>query len=59
MGSSGTESCERCPQTQFNHLLPQLALKLSLLRLRACSQEPGTVNCPGMIAQGKRYLAFT
>ena len=35
MGTSGTESCEGCLQTQFNHLPPQLALKLSLVRLQS------------------------
>ena len=29
MGTSGTESCEGCPQTQFKHIPPQPALKLS------------------------------
>ena len=29
MGTSGTESCEGCLQTQFKHLPPQLALKLT------------------------------
>ena len=33
MGTSGTESCEGCPQTQFKHLPPQLALESSLVRL--------------------------
>ena len=35
MGTSGTESCEGCFQTQFKHLPPQLALKLSLVRLQS------------------------
>ena len=35
MGTSGTESCERCLQTQFKHLPPQLALKLSQVRLQS------------------------
>ena len=39
MGTSGTESCEGCLQTQFKHLLPQLALKLSLIRLRLKQPE--------------------
>ena len=32
MSASGTESYEGCLQTQFKHLPPQLALKLSLVR---------------------------
>ena len=35
MGTSGTESCEGCLQIQFKHLPPQLALKLSLVRLQS------------------------
>ena len=35
MGTSGTESYEGCMQTQFKHLPPQLALKLSLARLQS------------------------
>ena len=35
MGTSGTESYEGCLQTQFKHLPPQLALKLSLVRLQS------------------------
>ena len=31
--TSGTESCEGCLKTQFKHSPPQLALKLSLVRL--------------------------
>ena len=30
MGTSGTESCEACLQTQLKHLPRQLALRLSL-----------------------------
>ena len=33
MGTSETEICEGCPETRFKHLPPQLALKLSLVRL--------------------------
>ena len=33
MGTSGTESCEGWLWTQFKHLPPQLALRLSLVRL--------------------------
>ena len=33
MGTSGIESCEGCLYTQFKHLPPQLALRLSLVRL--------------------------
>ena len=33
MVTSGTETCEGCLLTQFKHQLPQLALKLSLVRL--------------------------
>ena len=33
MGTSGTESCEGCLQTQFKYLPPQL--KLSLVRLQS------------------------
>ena len=33
MGTSGTECCEGCLQTRFKDLPPQLALKLSLVRL--------------------------
>ena len=33
MGTSGTESCEGCLLTQFKHLPPQLALRLSPVRL--------------------------
>ena len=40
MGTSGTESCEGCPLTQFKHLLPQPALKLTLVRLN-CSLKSG------------------
>ena len=37
MGTSGTESCEGCLQTQFKQQPPQLALKLSVVRLaRTC-----------------------
>ena len=32
MGTSETESCEGCLWTRFKHLLPQLALNLSLVR---------------------------
>ena len=32
VGTSGTESCEGCLQTQFKHLPPQLALKLGLVK---------------------------
>ena len=35
MGTSGTESYEGCLQTQLKHLPPQLALKLSLVRLQS------------------------
>ena len=35
MGTSGSESCEGCLQTQFKHFPPQLALKLSLVRLQS------------------------
>ena len=35
MGTSGTESCEGCLQTQLKHLPPQLVLKLSLVRLQS------------------------
>ena len=35
MGTSGTESCEGCLQTQFKHLPPQLALKSNLVRLQS------------------------
>ena len=35
MGTSGTESCEGCLWTQFKHLPPQLALKLSIARLQS------------------------
>ena len=35
MGTSGTESCEGCLWTQFKYLPPQLALKLSLVRLQS------------------------
>ena len=33
-GKFGTESCGGCLKTQFRHLPPQLALKLSLVRLQ-------------------------
>ena len=33
MGTSGTESCEGCLDTQFKHLPQRLALKLSPVRL--------------------------
>ena len=33
MSTSGTEICEGCLETQLKHLLPQLALRLSLVRL--------------------------
>ena len=33
MGNSKTECCERCLYTQFKHLPPQVALKLSLVGL--------------------------
>ena len=33
VGTSGRERCEGCPLTQFKHLPPQLALKLSPVRL--------------------------
>ena len=35
MSTSGAETYERCLQTQFKHLPPQLALKLSLVRLQS------------------------
>ena len=34
MGTSETESCEGCLETQFKHLPPQLALILSLVKLQ-------------------------
>ena len=34
VGTAGTEDCEGCLQTQFKHLPPQLALRLSPVRLR-------------------------
>ena len=37
MGTSGTESCEGCLQTQLKHLPLQLALKMSLVRLMTWS----------------------
>ena len=40
VGTSGTESCEGCLQTQFKHLLPQLALKLSIVRPDEAKQSP-------------------
>ena len=33
MGTSGTRGCEECLQTQLKHLPPQLARRLSLVRL--------------------------
>ena len=51
MGTSGTESCGGCLQTQFKHQPPQLALKLSPDRLLAksllCAYLHG--NIVGMI----------
>ena len=37
MGTSGTESCEGCLLIQFKQLPPQLALRLSLVRLQSVS----------------------
>ena len=35
MGTSGTESCEGCLQTQFKHLPSQLAVRLSPVDYKA------------------------
>ena len=34
MGTSGTDNCKACLWTQFKHLPPQLALRLSLVKLQ-------------------------
>ena len=54
MGTSGTESCERCLQTQFKHLLPQLALKLSLVRLKVTMKDPKKVEAGKRLAEYNR-----
>ena len=51
MGTSGTEGCEGCLSTQFKHLLPQLALRLILVRLGLITSKVQTEGMRAVKAQ--------